>query len=603
MKRKKSFLIHATALAIGLALVSSASEEGLVAHFTFDNAARFGYDSVRQAEIGTIHSFTNYNSASAAAAPVSCEAPVGQGMQTAGGWWWNSYMQVPGSSFGSAQGIPCGNQAVTYTLWVKPARGWQTSSNLGVGTSCLLLRHAASGHEWYQSYDHENIYIVKDGSLPKIAFAVGEWTAAAATASYTLPAAFDGDWHFIAATYANRTLVLYWDGRKVAETALTQNVGVPDNSPLFVGSVTAGYDAYCRDRYCGAVDDLKVYDRALDGDEILAAYDAVMNPPVPAVPVTADASVADFPRLAGETDDAPRIQRAIDATTGGVLYLPRGGYDIASTLLVTNRCSLLMHKSATLKAVATMDYVVRVRNGGVSANLDFLCFLQGGAIDGNGLASCLFLEGCQRQSLDDIKILNGTTYGLHVGGDAEEVVAKGLYFLCRKHGLAGNTAMVIQGDGGHYTDIHILDWTTGAVVRGRSNRLTRFHAWGGSLPPANAGDIPEMLPGSTSFRIEGDSTTLRDCYADTAQTGFAIHDASNVRILGCSYYNNSDYGLNDLTILRQTGSCGALLVANCVFTRSGTSERITVYDGNGDVTWRDIIYGGDWSGIVRPGRD
>ena len=141
------------------------------------------------------------------------------------------------------------------------------------------------------------------------------------------------------------------------------------------------------------------------------------------------------------------------------------------------------------------------------------------------------------------------------------------------------------------------------MVRGRSNRLTRFHAWGGSLTPSTPGDIPEMLPGSTSFRIEGDSTTLRDCYADTAQTGFAIHDASDVRILGCSYYNNSAYGLNDLTIVRQTGNCGALLVANCVFSRSGTGERITVYDGNGDVTWRDIIYGGDWSGIVRPGRD
>lgn len=102
-----------------------------------------------------------------------------------------------------------------------------------------------------------------------------------------------------------------------------------------------------------------------------------------AAPDAADTSLTDFPRLAGETDDAPRLQRAIDATKGGVLYLPRGDYDIASTLVISNRCSLLMHRSATLRAVAEMDYVLRVRHQGVWDHLDFLCFIQGGAIDGS----------------------------------------------------------------------------------------------------------------------------------------------------------------------------------------------------------------------------
>lgn len=55
-----------------------------------------------------------------------------------------------------------------------------------------------------------------------------------------------------------------------------------------------------------------------------------------AAPDAADTSLTDFPRLAGETDDAPRLQRAIDATKGGVLYLPRGDYDIASCLSLEN---------------------------------------------------------------------------------------------------------------------------------------------------------------------------------------------------------------------------------------------------------------------------
>lgn len=321
---------------------------------------------------------------------------------------------------------------------------------------------------------------------------------------------------------------------------------------------------------------------------------------LPATGGAYDRSMAEFPRAAGETDDTARVQRAIDATTGGILWFPRGDYLVSSSIVVSNRCSLLMHKSATLKAVAEMKWVLRIKNGGVWDNLDFLCFVRGGAVDGNGLASCIALENFWRHSLDDIKILNGRQYGLFVRNGGAEVVAKGLYFLVRKHGLAGNIGMYLEGGDSHYTDIHVLDYTTGVVVRGPANRLTRIHVWGGSLPRRTPDEIPEMLPGSTAFRVEGHSTTLRDCYADTAQTGFDIRGAWEVRLLGCSFFNNVSFGLNDLLVVRQTGNSGALLVADCVFTRSGLNERVRVYEGNGNVKWRDIIYAGNWSGVERP---
>ncbi len=323
----------------------------------------------------------------------------------------------------------------------------------------------------------------------------------------------------------------------------------------------------------------------------------------PATGGTYDRSLAEFPRRAGEADDTARVQRAIDATSGGVLWFPRGDYLVSSTLVVSNRCSLLMHKSATLRAMREMPYVLRVCNRGVWDYLDFLCFIRGGAVDGNGLASCIALENYWRHSLDDIKILNGKKYGLHVKGGGAEIVAKGLYFLVRKHGLAGNVGMYLEGGDSHYTDIHILDYTTGVITKGPSNRLTRIHVWGGSLPRRKPNEIPEMLPGSTAFRVEGHSTILRDCYADTAQTGFDICGAWEVRLLGCSFFNNVSFGLNDLLVVRQTGNSGALLVSDCVFTRAGVKERVRVYEGNGGVKWRDIIYAGNWSGVVRPDVD
>ena len=66
-----------------------------------------------------------------------------------------------------------------------------------------------------------------------------------------------------------------------------------------------------------------------------------------------DVTLADFPRQAGETDDAARLQRAVDATGhGGVLYLPKGLYEASRTVWVTNGASLLLHKSATVRATA-----------------------------------------------------------------------------------------------------------------------------------------------------------------------------------------------------------------------------------------------------------
>lgn len=317
-----------------------------------------------------------------------------------------------------------------------------------------------------------------------------------------------------------------------------------------------------------------------------------------------DHSLLEFPRGAGEADDTARIQRAFDGTGGGVLYLPRGDYSVSSTLVISNRCSLKMHKSAKIKAVAPMNFVLRVKNscGNIWDNLDFLNFIEGGVIDGNGMASCLAMDEYWRHNLDNIKFFNGKPYGLYVASGGAELVANGLYFVCRLHGLAGNTAMCLQGGDSHYNDIFILDYTTGVSVKGPSNRLTRVHVWGGSLPPVKKGDLPEMLENSTSFRIEGHSTILRDCYADTGKIGFDVHNAWEVRILGCSFFNNADYGLNDLTIVRQTGDSGALLVSDCAFTRSGPKERNTVYEGNGNVKWRDIIYAGNWSGVTLPDR-
>ena len=73
-----------------------------------------------------------------------------------------------------------------------------------------------------------------------------------------------------------------------------------------------------------------------------------------------DTSVVDFPRLAGEAGDSARIMRAVGAAgKGGVVWFPRGEYEIDAMLVVSNSASLLLHKSAHLKAISPMPFVLK----------------------------------------------------------------------------------------------------------------------------------------------------------------------------------------------------------------------------------------------------
>ena len=73
-----------------------------------------------------------------------------------------------------------------------------------------------------------------------------------------------------------------------------------------------------------------------------------------------DNNLADFPRYKGETDDAPRFQRAIDASASGVLTVPGDDYTFAHTVYVSNLCSIVMSPSARIKAVAKMDWMIKI---------------------------------------------------------------------------------------------------------------------------------------------------------------------------------------------------------------------------------------------------
>lgn len=332
-----------------------------------------------------------------------------------------------------------------------------------------------------------------------------------------------------------------------------------------------------------------------------------------------------FERQQGDKSDSERIQRAIDATPNGILCIPKGDYDIKTPLLIENRCSLKMHPAARLVASEKMDFVLTYKpadnytkltlfdeDGNVYDNLGL--FIDGGDIDGNGLASCFAITNAHHFTLSNISFHNGKEYGLYIGGKNKghiyELVCNNVYCKCTMKGLAGNVGIWSDKHDAHFTDCFVIDYTVGMRILGSANRITRCHLWGGTVPPPNysvkewsdiygkrkenmmkglydddsgngyENEVPEMLVNSISFDIIGSYNILDGCYADTAEIGYNI--AGNTRITGCDFFNNQLMGMKKSVAINHIK--GQLQVQMCSFRATAGTE--VLYEGSGeDVQW------------------
>jgi hypothetical protein len=81
----------------------------------------------------------------------------------------------------------------------------------------------------------------------------------------------DGEWHHVACTWDGSALVLYLDGEVVDRDDSQSGAVVHSDRPLYVGRGDNGYTSYYA--MDGGIDDVRVYDRALDADEVGSLYE------------------------------------------------------------------------------------------------------------------------------------------------------------------------------------------------------------------------------------------------------------------------------------------------------------------------------------------
>ena len=305
--------------------------------------------------------------------------------------------------------------------------------------------------------------------------------------------------------------------------------------------------------------------------------------------------------------DSDFLQALIDAEQGGHVALPSGTFLIDKPVVITNGSSLTMNSDTVLLATAEMDYVLSYKEDynaklASSSGLPILKKpseiaghpvlngskrISGGTIDGAGLANGIYVSAFRHMTVSDMTIINGKKYNLYVDGGVE-LYANNLHIRTTMSGLAGNVGVYANGGDNHYSDIVVIDCTIGMFMDNYdagANRLFRCHVWGGPIPPLPGEKDCEYLKDSIGFKIVSGENVLRDCYADTAKIGFDIHNWT--RMIGCAYYNNYRFGLDDVTIIKKNND-DPLLIKDCFLKKS--CPNCTLFEGDGtNVMWRDNI--------------
>ncbi|MCP2164962.1 glycoside hydrolase family 2 TIM barrel-domain containing protein [Goodfellowiella coeruleoviolacea] len=144
-------------------------------------------------------------------------------------------------------------RALTLDAWVKPNRPW-------TGDFTILSKG-----------DHQFALKMSDEHTLEFFVHSGTWR----TVRAAVPADFPDTWHRVTGTYDGAQLRLYLDGAQVGALAFT---GTIDQSsfPVNIGrNNEVMQDNYAGRMANGAVDDVRVYDRALSAEQLAAGADPV----------------------------------------------------------------------------------------------------------------------------------------------------------------------------------------------------------------------------------------------------------------------------------------------------------------------------------------
>jgi large repetitive protein len=252
-------------------------EDGLVARYKMDE----GSGTV----LNDVSGFGNNATASGSPTWVNSQAGLGLALNLNGT---SQYATVPDSDSLDI------TSAITLSAWVKPGK---------VGTQNLIKKAVNSNTSGYE------LSLASDGTLPSSKRAFVRFNQTASGDDYRVNSntiyPIDGNtWIHLAATYDGATIRLYYNGE--LENSLTASISIVSNTLAF----GIGADSLGGNKLQGALDEVRVYNRALSESEI--ADLAELPPP----PVSADLAITNTDGLA-QTYPGDPVTYTIVASNNG----------------------------------------------------------------------------------------------------------------------------------------------------------------------------------------------------------------------------------------------------------------------------------------------
>ncbi|HRH69169.1 MAG TPA: LamG domain-containing protein [Flavobacteriales bacterium] len=145
--------------------------------------------------------------------------------------------------------ITTGGGEMSLSLWVKP--DFVTAADRAI--IIKTLGASTADHIWSLSF--------VDASAIRFNLRTGSTTTELSTPTSSISS---GTWYHIAATYDGSSMRIWLNASLMAENQVTGTMGYHPEGPATIGSTSTGGDPFS-----GWIDDVRIYDQGLSGDEIL----------------------------------------------------------------------------------------------------------------------------------------------------------------------------------------------------------------------------------------------------------------------------------------------------------------------------------------------
>ncbi len=238
-------------------------------------------------------------------------------------------------------------------------------------------------------------------------------------------------------------------------------------------------------------------------------------------------------------DVGAEIQKVIDRNPKSVIYFPDGEYQTSVPIRTPadgdRSVSLKLSDNAVIKAHNDWEKGngAIIRLGGKNERNDIYVagsnyYLEGGTIDGSGIADGVSIDHGRETSVRDVTIIN-TEVGLHVkkganGGSSDADIENIRIF---GNGRPSSVGLKIQGWDNTYSNMRIANVQIGVYIDTAANLLRDIQCTYISNPR-----LQPNYTSSQGFYDSGDRNWFDNCTSTDFATGFYV--ASNrSKLIGC----------------------------------------------------------------------